>query len=78
MMSLWFMCYIEKMVDCESLLIAFYNFSIDPMTGGPSGRREEREGEREGEGSRRLEEMTEEEKETEAVRLVEMMRRLNE
>ena len=41
-------------------------------------RREEGEGEREGGGSRRLEEMTEEEKETEAVRLVEMMRRLNE
>jgi hypothetical protein len=44
--------------------------SIDPVTGGPSVERGEREGEREA--------MTDEEKEREAAKLVEMMRRLNE
>ncbi|CAI8033277.1 Synembryn-A [Geodia barretti] len=44
--------------------------SIDPVTGGPTVERGEREGEREA--------MTEEEKEIEAAKLVEMMRRLNE
>ena len=63
-------------------MTSLHNLSIDPMTGGPSVRREGegegREGGGEGEGRRRLEDMTEEEKEAEAVRLVEMMRRLNE
>ena len=47
------------------------------MTGGPSV---QREGEGEGEGGQKggLEGMTDEEKEREAVKLVEMMKRLNE
>ena len=51
--------------------------SIDPMTGGPSV---QKEGEGEGEGGEKgdLEGMTDEEKEREAVKLVEMMKRLNE
>ena len=48
------------------------------MTGGPSVEERERGGEGEGAAGGRLEEMTDEEKEREAVKLVEMMRRLNE
>ena len=57
-------------VSDDDVMMTSYLYSIDPVTGGPSKERGEGEGEREP--------MTEEEKEREAARLVDMMRRLNE
>ena len=51
------------------------SLSVDPVTGGPG---DEGEGEGEGGGRRGLEGMTDEEKEREAAKLVELMKKLNE